>query len=59
MNYNKLCFLLGLIVDDLNRSILTIKVANERTPKGGMMSAINDYERLLINLDKLARYCHL
>lgn len=59
MNYNKLCFLLGLIVDDLNRSILTFKVANERPQKGGMMSAINDYERLLINLGKLARYCHL
>ena len=58
MNNNKLCFLLGLIVDDLNRSILTFKVANEKAPQGSI-SAINDYERLLINLGKLARYCHL
>lgn len=59
MNYNKLCFLLDLIKHDINDFILTYKVANERTPKGGMMSAINDYERLLINIGKLARYCHL
>lgn len=59
MNYNKLCFLLDLIIDNLNRSILTFKVANEKVPKGGMMSAINDFEKLLINLGKLVRYCHL
>ena len=58
MNYKKLCFLLDLIKHDINDFILTYKVANEATPKGGMI-AINEYERLLINIGKLARYCHL
>lgn len=59
MNYKKLCFLLDLIKHDINDFILNYKVYNDKAPKGGMMSAINDYERLLINIGKLARYCHL
>ncbi|BBA28638.1 tyrosine-type recombinase/integrase [Prevotella melaninogenica] len=58
MNYNKLCFLLDLIKHDINDFILTYKVYNEKAPQGSI-SAINDYERLLINIGKLARYCHL
>lgn len=58
MNYKKLCFLLDLIKHDINDFILTYKVYNEKAPQGSI-SAINDYERLLINLGKLARYCHL
>ena len=58
MNYKKLCFLLDLIKHDINDFILTYKVYNEKAPQGGMMSAINDYERLLINIGKLASYCH-
>ena len=58
MNYNKLCFLLDLIKQDINDFILSYKVANEATPQGSI-SAINEYEKLLINLGKLARYCHL
>lgn len=59
MNYKNLCFLLDLIKHDINDFILTYKVYNEKAPQGGMMSAINDYERLLINIGKLASYCHL
>ena len=59
MNYKNLCFLLDLIKHDINDFILTYKVYNEKAPQGGMMSAINDYERLLINIGKLANYCHL
>lgn len=59
MNYKKLCFLLDLIKHDINDFILTYKVYNDKAPKGGMISAINDYERLLINIGKLASYCHL
>lgn len=59
MNYKNLCFLLDLIKHDINDFILTYKVYNEKGPQGGMMSAINDYERLLINIGKLASYCHL
>lgn len=59
MNYKKLCFLLDLIKQDINDFILTYKVYNDKAPQGGMMSAINDYERLLINIGKLASYCHL
>jgi len=59
MNYNKLCFLLDLIKHDINDFILTYKVYNDKAPKGGMISAINDYERLIINIGKLASYCHL
>lgn len=58
MNYNKLCFLLDLIKHDINDFILTYKVYNEKAPQGSI-SAINDYERLLINIGKLASYCHL
>lgn len=58
MNYNKLCFLLDLIKHDINDFILTYKVYNEKAPQGSI-SAINDYERLLMNIGKLARYCHL
>lgn len=58
MNYNKLCFLLDLIKHDINDFILTYKVYNEKAPQGSI-SAINDYERLLLNIGKLARYCHL
>lgn len=59
MNYKKLCFLLDLIKHDINDFILNYKVYNDKAPKGGMMSAINDYERLIINIGKLASYCHL
>lgn len=59
MNYKKLCFLLDLIKHDINDFILTYKVYNDKAPKGGMISAINDYERLIINIGKLASYCHL
>lgn len=58
MNYNRLCFLLDLIKHDINDFILTYKVYNEKAPQGSI-SAINDYERLLINIGKLASYCHL
>lgn len=59
MNYKKLCFLLDLIKHDINDFILTYKVYNDKAPKGGMISTINDYERLIINIGKLASYCHL
>ena len=59
MNYKKLCFLLDLIKQDINDFILTYKVYNDEAPQGGMISAINDYERLLINIGKLTYYCHL
>lgn len=59
MNYKKLCFLLDLIKHDINDFILNYKVYNDKAPKGGMISAINDYERLIINIGKLASYCHL
>lgn len=58
MNYNKLCFLLDLIKHDFNDFILTYKVYNEKAPQGSI-SAINDFEKLLMNIGKLARYCHL
>lgn len=58
MNYKNLCFLLDLIKHDINDFILTYKVYNEKAPQGSI-SAINDYERLLINIGKLASYCHL
>lgn len=58
MNYKNLCFLLDLIKHDINDFILSYKVDNEKAPQGSI-SAINDYERLLINIGKLARYCHL
>ena len=59
MEYKKLCFFLDLIKQDINDLILTYKVYNDKVPQGGMMSAINDYERLIINIGKLASYCHL
>jgi site-specific recombinase, phage integrase family len=59
MNYKKLCFLLDLIKHDINDFILNYKVYNDKAPKGGMMSAINDFEQLIINIGKLASYCHL
>ena len=59
MNYKKLCFLLDLIKHDINDFILNYKVSDLKAPKGGMISAINDYERLIINIGKLASYCHL
>ena len=59
MNYKKLCFLLDLIKHDINDFILNYKVYNDKAPKGGMISTINDYERLIINIGKLASYCHL
>ena len=58
MNYKKLCFLLDLIKHDINDFILTYKVYNEKAPQGSI-SAINDFERLIINIGKLASYCHL
>lgn len=58
MNYKKLCFLLDLIKHDINDFILSYKVDNEKTPQGSIL-AIKDYERLLINIGKLVRYCHL
>ena len=58
LNYKKLCFLLDLIKHDINDFILTYKVYNEKAPQGSI-SAINDFERLIINIGKLARYCHL
>lgn len=59
MEYKKLCFFLDLIKQDINDLILTYKVYNDEAPQGGMISAINDYERLLINIGKLTYYCHL
>ena len=59
MEYKKLCFFLDLIKQDINDFILTYKVYNDEAPQGGMISAINDYERLLINIGKLTYYCHL
>ena len=58
MNYKKLCFLLDLIKHDINDFILTYKVYNEKAPQGSI-SALNDFERLIINIGKLAHYCHL
>lgn len=58
MNYKKLCFLLDLIKHDINDFILTYKVYNEKAPQGSI-SALNDFERLIINIGKLASYCHL
>ena len=55
MNYKKLCFLLDLIKHDINDFILTYKVYNEKAPQGSI-SAINDFERLIINIGKLASY---
>ena len=55
MNYNKLCFLLDLIKHDINDFILTYKVYNEKAPQGSI-SAINEFERLIINIGKLASY---
>jgi site-specific recombinase, phage integrase family len=58
MKYKKLCFLLDLIKHDINDFILTYKVYNEKAPQGSI-SALNDFERLIINIGKLASYCHL
>ena len=55
MNYKKLCFLLDLIKHDINDFILTYKVYNEKAPQGSI-SAINEFERLIINIGKLASY---
>ena len=55
MNYKKLCFLLDLIKHDINDFILTYKVYNEKAPQCSI-SAINDFERLIINIGKLASY---
>ena len=58
MKYKKLCFLRDLIKHDINDFILTYKVYNEKAPQGSI-SALNDFERLIINIGKLASYCHL